>query len=99
MRPGFSASGIDAMNLLILLNLPEPVRLRYYNHIKTAFPELTVNLVDHNTKVDPYIGTTDILVTFGAHMADHVLEKGRNLKWIPGPGAREGGNGGRAALG
>jgi len=70
------------MNLLILLNLPEPVRLRYYNHIKTAFPELTVNLVDHNTKVDPYIGTTDILVTFGAHMADHVLEKGRNLKWI-----------------
>jgi len=86
------------MNLLILLNMPEPVRMRYYHHIKTTFPELTVNLVDHNTKVDPYIGTADILVTFGAHMGDHVLEKGKNLKWIQALGTGVDGIVDRAAL-
>ena len=68
--------------LLILLTLPEPVRMQYFNHIRTGFPEIGLDMVEHHSKVDPYIGAADILVTFGAHMADHVLEKGANLKWI-----------------
>ena len=40
-------------------------------------------MVDHHTKVDPYIGTADILVTFGPMMADHVFrDAARRLKWI-----------------
>jgi phosphoglycerate dehydrogenase-like enzyme len=68
--------------LLILLTLPEKIRMQYYNGLRGAFPAMTIDLVDHHSKVDPYIGAADILVTFGAHMADHVLEKGRNLRWI-----------------
>jgi phosphoglycerate dehydrogenase-like enzyme len=68
--------------LLILLTLPEKVRLRYYDGLRGAFPELAIDLVDHHSKVDPYIGSADILLTFGAHMADHVLEKGKKLRWI-----------------
>jgi phosphoglycerate dehydrogenase-like enzyme len=70
------------MRLLILLTLPEKIRMQYYNGLRGAFPELAIDLVDHHSKVDPYIGSADILLTFGAHMADHVLEKGSKLRWI-----------------
>jgi phosphoglycerate dehydrogenase-like enzyme len=68
--------------LLILLTLPEKVRMQYYDGLRGAFPGLAIDLVDHHSKVDPYIGSADILLTFGAHMADHVLEKGKKLRWI-----------------
>jgi phosphoglycerate dehydrogenase-like enzyme len=68
--------------LLILLTLPEKVRMQYFDGLRGAFPELAIDLVDHHSKVDPYIGSADILLTFGAHMADHVLEKGKKLRWI-----------------
>ena len=68
--------------LLILLTLPEKIRMQYYNGLRSEFPDLAIDLVDHHSKVDPYIGSADILLTFGAHMADHVLEKGARLKWI-----------------
>jgi phosphoglycerate dehydrogenase-like enzyme len=56
--------------------------MQYYKGLREAFPEMSIDLVDHHSKVDPYIGSADILLTFGAHMADRVLEKGRKLKWI-----------------
>jgi phosphoglycerate dehydrogenase-like enzyme len=68
--------------LLILLTLPEKVGMQYYSRLRSEFPELAIDLVDHHSKVDPYIGSADILLTFGAHMADHVLEKGTRLRWI-----------------
>lgn len=68
--------------LLILLTLPEKIRMQYYRGLREAFPEMAIDLVDHHSKVDPYIGSADILLTFGAHMADHVLEKGKKLRWI-----------------
>jgi D-2-hydroxyacid dehydrogenase (NADP+) len=68
--------------LLILLSLPEKVRMQYYDRIRTRFPQVTVNMVDHHTKVDPHIGSAEVLVTFGPMMSDHVLAKAANLKWI-----------------
>jgi phosphoglycerate dehydrogenase-like enzyme len=56
--------------------------MQYYKGLREAFPEMSIDLVDHHSKVDPYIGSADILLTFGAHMADHVLEKGKKLRWI-----------------
>jgi len=73
--------------LLILLTLPEKVRLQYYNGIRARFPDIEVNIVDHNSKVDPYIADADILVTFGPMMAEHVLEKAEKLKWIQALGS------------
>ena len=70
------------MNILLLLNLPPEVRVKYEQRLKRRFPQLRIDLVDHHSKVDPYIGAADVLITFGAHMADHVLEKGARLKWI-----------------
>ena len=42
--------------MLVLLTMPEDVRMQYHDGIKAKFPELTVNVVDHHSKVDPYIG-------------------------------------------
>lgn len=74
-------------NLLILLTLPEPVRMQYYNHLRKTFPELNVNMVDHHSKVGPHITSADILLTFGPMMADHVVQEAINLKWIQALGS------------
>lgn len=68
--------------VLVLLAMPEAVRAQYRDGIKAAFPELTVNVVDHHSKVDPYIGSADVLMTFGPMMSEHVLEKATKLRWI-----------------
>ena len=69
-------------NVLIVLTLPEPVRMQYFNHIKEHFPEVKLDMVDHHSKVDPYIGAAEVLITFGPHVANHVFEKAKNLKWV-----------------
>jgi phosphoglycerate dehydrogenase-like enzyme len=68
--------------VLIVLTLPEPVRIQYFSHIRKTFPEVGLDMVDHHSKVDPYIVTADVLITFGAQMANHVFEKAKNLKWV-----------------
>jgi D-2-hydroxyacid dehydrogenase (NADP+) len=70
------------MNVLLLLALPSGVGAHYRDRLRDAFPDLTVNLVDHHSQVDPYISEADVLITFGAHMSDHVLEQGARLQWI-----------------
>src|SRR5215469_9346801 len=68
--------------LLILLTMPPEIQQQYYQHLKTKFQQLTIDLVDHHSKVDPYISNADILLTFGPMMTDDVLRKADNLKWI-----------------
>ncbi|MEO8134500.1 MAG: hypothetical protein ABI831_11030, partial [Betaproteobacteria bacterium] len=68
--------------LLLLLSMPEGIRMQYHDRIKAEFPDLTVNVVDHHSKVDPYIASTDILMTFGPMMSERVLEQAANLKWV-----------------
>jgi phosphoglycerate dehydrogenase-like enzyme len=75
-------SGDNSPNVLLLLAFPKMVREQYHAGIRAAFPDLVVNLAEHHSKVNPYIGEAEVLITFGAHMADHVLEKGSRLKWI-----------------
>jgi len=73
-------------NILIMLNLPEKVRNKYFTHLKAKFPQANINLADHHSKVGPYIGDADALITFGAHMSDHVLAEGVRLKWVQAVG-------------
>jgi hypothetical protein len=68
--------------LLILLALPEEVRHTYRDRLLEAFPELTINVVDHRGKVAPHIATADILLTFTPMMSDEVLRAASRLKWI-----------------
>ena len=74
-------------SLLALLSLPEKVRSQYHKGIKSRFPGIEINLVDHHSKVDPFIAEADVLVTFGPMMAEHVLEKARKLRWIQALGS------------
>jgi D-2-hydroxyacid dehydrogenase (NADP+) len=69
-------------NLLILLTLTPELNNQYRDRLKARFPELNVNLVDHHTKVGPYIAAADILVTFAPRLSDDVLRAGTNLKWV-----------------
>jgi D-2-hydroxyacid dehydrogenase (NADP+) len=69
-------------NLLILLTLTPELNNQYRDRLKAKFPELNVNLVDHHTKVGPYITDADILVTFAPRLSDDVLRAGTNLKWV-----------------
>src|SRR5579859_103107 len=58
------------------------MRSVYRDAIGDAFPALEVEVVDHHLKVDPHIEDTDILVTFGAHVADHVFQRAPKLRWV-----------------
>jgi D-2-hydroxyacid dehydrogenase (NADP+) len=69
-------------NLLILLTLPEPFRGQYRDRLKSRFPALNIQLVDHHSKVGPYIGSADALLTFAPMLSDKVLESAGNLKWV-----------------
>jgi phosphoglycerate dehydrogenase-like enzyme len=69
-------------NVLIVLTLPEPVRMQYFDHVKKHFPGVRLDMVDHHTKVDPYIAAAEVLITFGPHVASHVFEKAKSLKWV-----------------
>src|SRR5580700_2696799 len=69
-------------SLLSLLAIPPEIASQYDSRLRAAFPELTINLVDHHSKVAPYIGSADILMTFGPMINDQVVREATNLKWI-----------------
>lgn len=79
--PADRTSG-SRVKLLLVLAFPEQVRNQYRDRLAASFPEMQVDLVEHHSKVDPYIEDAEILVTFGAHISDRVLEKGERLRWI-----------------
>ncbi len=70
------------LNVLMLLTLPEEVRVQYRDRLQAAFPDLQVNLADHHSKVGPYIGEADVLITFAPMLVDKVLADGKRLKWV-----------------
>ena len=87
------------IHILILLTLPEQVRQHYLEGVSALSKNIKVSLVDHHSKVDPFIETADILITFGPMMAEHVLEKAKRLQWIQALGTGVDGINNRHALG
>ena len=69
-------------NLWILLTLTPELNAEYRDRLKAKFPQLNVNLVDHHSRVGPYIADADILLTFAPRLSDDVLSAGTNLKWV-----------------
>src|ERR1700693_1922305 len=69
-------------NLLILLTLTPELNNQYRDRLKAKFPQLHVDLVDHHSKVGPYIASADILLTFAPRLSDDVLRAGTSLKWV-----------------
>ncbi len=69
-------------NLLILLGLTETIRNQYRDRLRARFPGLTVNLVDHHSKVGPYIAEADALLTFTPLLTSEVFKQATNLKWV-----------------
>ena len=69
-------------NVLLLLTLPEDVRNQYLERLRASFPGVKIDLADHHSRVDPYIGAADVLITFGPMLVDRVLAEGRRLKWV-----------------
>jgi phosphoglycerate dehydrogenase-like enzyme len=69
-------------NLLILLSLPEEIRTIYRDRLKQKFPALSIDVCDHRSKIAPYIGSADALLTFTPMMSDEVVRDGVALRWI-----------------
>lgn len=74
-------------SVLILLTMPDEVIAQYRDGLLARFPALAINAVNHHSKVGPYIGEAEVLVTFGPMMAEHVLEDAPRLKWIQALGS------------
>ncbi len=69
-------------NALFILTYPEQLRNQYVDGLQREFPGIKVDVVDHHSKVAPYIDKVDVLLTFSPMMADHVAAEAQCLKWI-----------------
>jgi phosphoglycerate dehydrogenase-like enzyme len=69
-------------NLLILLGLPEAVRNQYRDRLQARFPALGINVVDHHTKIGPYIADADAMLTFTPMITSKVFADAARLKWV-----------------
>jgi D-2-hydroxyacid dehydrogenase (NADP+) len=69
-------------NVLILLAVSDEIRAFYAKSLTDAFPELAVHTINHRSKAAPYIGSADILMTFGPLVSRELFENAPNLKWI-----------------
>jgi D-2-hydroxyacid dehydrogenase (NADP+) len=74
-------------NLLIILSLPEPVRRVYEERLRERFPQLTITMVDHNTKCGPHIADADMVLAFGVMLSDEIFARGKKLKWVQALGS------------
>jgi phosphoglycerate dehydrogenase-like enzyme len=69
-------------NLLILLGLPEAIRNQYRDRLQARFPALGINVVDHHTKIGPYIADADAMLTFTPMITSKVFADAARLKWV-----------------
>ncbi len=74
------------ISLLMLLAMPPETAAQYCAPLRAKFSELDIHLVDHHSKVGPYIRSADILVTFAPMLTDEVLRQAANLKWVQAMG-------------
>ncbi|MGE3246867.1 MAG: D-2-hydroxyacid dehydrogenase [Beijerinckiaceae bacterium] len=74
-------------NLLIVLTLPEPVRNVYRERLREAFPQLVIDMVDHNSNAGPYLEKAEAILAFGVMLSDEIFAKGRNVKWVQALGS------------
>jgi D-2-hydroxyacid dehydrogenase (NADP+) len=79
-RPIWESSSMTS--LLSVLAIPPDIASQYDSRLRAVFPELTIKLVDHHSKVGPYIATADIMMTFAPMINDQVVREATNLKWI-----------------
>ena len=86
-------------NVVLLIAQPDHITATYTEGLGEAFPDLKVTLVDHHSKVDPYIGDADVLMTFGTMVTPRVFEMAKNLKWVQSLGAGVDGIADQPALG
>lgn len=70
------------MRALFILTHEERVRRRYVDALRSAFPDIEVQVVDHHAKACERIESVDVLLTFGTMMSDDVLKRASRLKWI-----------------
>ena len=75
--------------VLLLLNMPEPLRNAFHGSLSRSFPEVAFDLVDHVDKVDASLPEADVLMTHGPYLstrADFVLSHMPKLRWVQGTG-------------
>jgi phosphoglycerate dehydrogenase-like enzyme len=65
-----------------VLTTPAEITTQYSSRLQATFPQLTIHLADHHSKVGPYISSANILMTFGPMITDQVVREAVNLKWI-----------------
>jgi D-2-hydroxyacid dehydrogenase (NADP+) len=67
---------------LLLLTLPEPVRNEYANRLRSVFPQIHLDVVDHHSKAGPYLPETEILLTFAPMIVDATIRAATKLRWV-----------------
>jgi D-2-hydroxyacid dehydrogenase (NADP+) len=76
-------------SILMVLQVPEKIRLEYHAGVRAAFPELEINVVADVAAADPFLDRANILITHGPYLrdrADQVFAHMPRLQWVQGIG-------------
>jgi phosphoglycerate dehydrogenase-like enzyme len=67
---------------LFVLSQEESVRRRYADELRSRFPDIDVQVVDHPGKAGDLIETAQVVLTFGSMMSDDLAQRALRLQWI-----------------
>jgi len=73
---------VTAVNVLLILPPAENIEGVYERSLRQRFPDLHIFCVPRHEDVAPYIAMSEVLMTFGPMLADHVVRDAPRLKWI-----------------
>ena len=76
-------------SVLMVMPVPEKIRLEYHDGVRSAFPGLEINVVADVSDADAFLARATILITHGHYLrdrADHVFANMPRLQWVQGIG-------------
>lgn len=67
--------------------MPQPVQQRYLLPLKERFPAAKIDIVDRHEDASPFTAATEVLITHGSMIEDHVVRTAPKLRWIQALGS------------
>ncbi len=74
-------------NILVVLALPEPVRNVYAAKLRETFPDVHFDVVEHNTKAEPFLDKAEAVIAFGVMLSNEIFAKGKNIRFVQAMGS------------
>lgn len=84
-----STAASNEHSVLMILQVPDRIRLQYEEGVRKACPDLRLHVVGDPAQAEAYLPQATVIVTHGPYLgerADHILRNAPRLQWVQGIG-------------